>query len=285
MGVFSNNRPQIVPGALISSSYLSDVYDVLTGQTTENVIVTGSLVISGSSIITSGITASLFGTSSWAVTASHALNAKSASYAQNSTNATTASFALSTNTIEYVVSSSLADLAYTASYYDDNHLLPLATFNALTSSLTVATASYYNDSHLLSMTSFNIFTSSFSVASPQTDYLTIAISDEINNITTGSAKITFRMPYAGTLQSVKSSLTTAPSGSAVIVDINNAGVSILSTKLSIDSTEKTSKTSESPVVISNNVFNDDDEITIDVDQIGSIIAGKGLKIYFKTLIS
>lgn len=263
MGVFSNNRPHLVPGALISSSYISDIYDVFMGQTRESVVVSGSLVISGSSIITSGVTASLFGTSSWAVTASHALNAKSASYAQNSTNAITASFALTTNTINYVVSSSVANLAYTASFYNDSHLLRTTTFNALTSSMTVLSASY----------------------SPKTDYLVIAVSDENNNITSGSALVTFRMPYGGVLQSVKSSLTTATSGSSVIVDIKNAGTSILSTKLSIDSTEKTSKTADIPVVISNGVFNDDDEITIDINQVGSIVTGKGLKVYFKTLIS
>ena len=263
MGVFSNNRPSIVPGALISSSYVSDIYDVFMGQTRESVVVSGSLVISGSSIITSGVTASLFGTSSWAVTASHALNAKTASFAQNSNNSITASFALLTNTVNYVNSSSIAETARTASYYNDTHLLSVTAFNALTSSLSVATASY----------------------SPKTDYLVIAVSDENNSITTGSAKVTFRMPYAGTLQSVKSSLTTASSGSDVIVDINNAGTSILSTKLSIDSNEKTSKTAATASVISNNVFNDDDEITIDIDQVGSIIAGKGLKVYFKTLIS
>ena len=263
MGVFSNNRPHVVPGALISSSYVSDIYDVFTGQLYENVVVSGSLVISGSSIITSGVTASLFGTSSWAVTASHALNSETASFAQNSLNAITASFALHTNTIDYVVSSSVANLAYTASYYNDSHLLSLATFSALTSSLSVATASY----------------------SPKIDYLVIAVSDENNSITTGSAKVTFRMPYAGTLLDIKSSLTTASSGSDVIVDINNAGSTILSTKLSIDSTEKTSKTALTGSVISNSIVNDDDEITIDIDQVGSIIAGKGLKVYFKTLIS
>ena len=165
MGVFSNNRPSIVPGALISSSYVSDIYDVFMGQTRESVVVSGSLVISGSSIITSGVTASLFGTSSWAVTASHALNTITASFAQNSNNAITASFALRTNTIDYVVSSSVADLAQTASYYNDSHLLSSNAFNALTSSLLAASASYYNDSHLLSISSFNAITSSMSVAS------------------------------------------------------------------------------------------------------------------------
>ncbi len=116
MGVFSNNRPYIVPGAVISSSYVSDIYDVLTGQTVESVSISGSLIITGSSRITSGVTASLFGTSSWAVTSSYALNAKSSSFAQSSSNAVTSSYALRANTVEYITSSSIADLATTASY-------------------------------------------------------------------------------------------------------------------------------------------------------------------------
>ena len=274
MGVLSNNRVNLVPGALISSSYMSDIYDVLSGQIKENIVISGSLVVTGSSIITSGVTASLFGTSSWAITASYALNAASASY---------------TSTIQYITSSSIADLAYTASYYNDSHLLPKATFNSLTSSMSVATASYYNDSHLLSTSTFNSVTSSMSVAtasySPKTDYLVIAVSDELNSLTTGSAKVTFRWPYSGVLLNVKSSLTTASSGSNVIVDININNSSILSTKLSIDSTEKTSMTAATPYVFSNTTVVEDDEVTIDIDQVGSISAGKGLKVYFKTLIS
>ena len=156
MGVFSNNRPSIVPGALISSSYVSDIYDVFMGQTRESVVVSGSLVISGSSIITSGVTASLFGTSSWAVTASHALNANSASFAQTSNNSITASFALRTGTIDYVVSSSVADLARTASYYNDSHLLSLNAFNVLTSSLLAATASISQNAITASFSQFAV---------------------------------------------------------------------------------------------------------------------------------
>ena len=56
----------------------------------------GSLSISGSLTVLSGITGSLFGTSSWAVTSSYALNTLSSSYTLN---ATSASYALSGNGI------------------------------------------------------------------------------------------------------------------------------------------------------------------------------------------
>ena len=106
-----------------------------------------------------------------------------------------------------------------------------------------------------------------------------AISDETTALTTGITKVTFRMPFAMTLTDVRASLTTAPTGSSLVVDINESGATILSTKLSIDATEKTSETAATPPVISDSSLADDAEITIDIDQVGSVIAGAGLKIY------
>jgi hypothetical protein len=106
----------------------------------------------------------------------------------------------------------------------------------------------------------------------------IACSDESTNLTTGTAKVTFRAPYAFTLTAVRASVNTAPTGSALIVDINEGGSTILSAKLSIDASEKTSTTAASAAVISDSAIADDAEITIDIDQIGSTIAGSGLKI-------
>jgi hypothetical protein len=61
------------------------------------------------------------------------------------------------------------------------------------------------------------------------------------------------------------------------VDINEEGTSILSTKLTIDNTEKSSATAATPPVISDTALGDDAEITIDIDQIGNGTA-KGLKV-------
>jgi hypothetical protein len=106
----------------------------------------------------------------------------------------------------------------------------------------------------------------------------LAASDETTALTAGTAKVTFRMPYGMTVTSVRASLTTAQaSGSIFTVDINEGGTSILSTKLTIDNTEKTSTTAATPAVISDTALADDAEITIDIDQIGDGTA-KGLKI-------
>lgn len=106
----------------------------------------------------------------------------------------------------------------------------------------------------------------------------LAASDETTALTTGTAKVTFRMPFRMTLTQVRASLTTAQtSGSIFTVDINENGVSVLSTKLTIDNTEKTSQTAATPAVISDSLLGDDAEITVDIDQIGDGTA-KGLKI-------
>jgi hypothetical protein len=111
------------------------------------------------------------------------------------------------------------------------------------------------------------------------DIYVIACSDETTALTTGTGKVTFRMPSAGTLTAVKATVTTAPVGSALIVDINEAGTTLLSTKLSIDDGEKTSATAATPAVISDSALANDAEITIDIDQVGSGTAGAGLKVY------
>lgn len=112
--------------------------------------------------------------------------------------------------------------------------------------------------------------------------LGIACSDESTALTAGVAKTTFRMPFAMILTAVRASLTTAQStngsGGIFTVDINEGGVSILSTKLTIDNTEKTSTTAATPAVISDSALADDAEMTIDIDQIGDGTA-KGLKVW------
>jgi len=110
--------------------------------------------------------------------------------------------------------------------------------------------------------------------------LGIAVSDETTALTTGTAKGTFRMPYAMTVTDVRATVSTAPTGANIIVDINDGGTSIMTTnKLSIDATEKTSTTAATAPGVTDTALADDAEITIDIDQIGSTIAGAGLKIW------
>lgn len=111
--------------------------------------------------------------------------------------------------------------------------------------------------------------------------LIVAVTADDVAVAVANNKLTFRMPYAMTLVEVRANVVTAPTGSGIVVDINQGESSILSTKLSIDVNQKTSTTAAVPAVISNASLNDDAEITIDIDQIGSTIAGAGLKLLLK----
>ena len=107
----------------------------------------------------------------------------------------------------------------------------------------------------------------------------LACSDETTALTAGTSKVTFRMPHAMTLTEVRASLNVAGTTSGITtIDINEGGVSILSTKLTIDLTEKTSTTAVTPAVISDASLADDAEITIDIDAISGGATEKGLKI-------
>lgn len=109
--------------------------------------------------------------------------------------------------------------------------------------------------------------------------LVIAASDETTALTTGAAKATFRMPFAMTLTEVRASVTTAPTGAALIIDVNQGGASVVATERpAILAGEKTSTTSSTPGVVSTSALTDDAEITIDIDQVGSSVAGAGLKV-------
>ena len=111
------------------------------------------------------------------------------------------------------------------------------------------------------------------ITGQQTDAFIIAISDETTALTTGTAKVTFRAPYAFTITGVKGSLTTVSSSGTPTWDINEAGTTILSTKLTIDASEKTSATAATAAVVSDASIAADAEITIDIDTAGTDAAG------------
>lgn len=112
--------------------------------------------------------------------------------------------------------------------------------------------------------------------------LGFALSDETSDLSTGTAKLTWRFPFAFRCSDVKLSVNTAPTGANIIVDVNDGGASIFATRPSIDAGEKTSETAAAALdFVASAAYHDfaaDAEVTFDVDQIGSTIKGKGLKV-------
>lgn len=110
------------------------------------------------------------------------------------------------------------------------------------------------------------------------EFVTIALSDETTNITTGTAKVTWRAPFAMTLTKIpRAMLATASTSGLPTVDINEGGISILGTnKLSIDANSKTSVGATTPTTLADSTLADDAEITFDIDVAGT--GAKGLKV-------
>jgi len=113
--------------------------------------------------------------------------------------------------------------------------------------------------------------------------ISMAMGDESTVLAAASTTvplITFNMPYGFTLTNVKISTTVAPTGAALLtVDVHEAGTSVLSTKVTIDASEKTSATAATQPVISDSTLADNSLIEVFVDQVDTDNVAAGLKIY------
>lgn len=109
--------------------------------------------------------------------------------------------------------------------------------------------------------------------------LGVALSDETTSITTGTNKATLSLPYAFHITAVYATLNTVSSSGLPTVDINEAGTTILSTKLTIDVSEKTSATAATAAVISDPDIAANAEIGFDIDTAGT--GAKGLKVFIQ----
>ena len=107
---------------------------------------------------------------------------------------------------------------------------------------------------------------------PSTESMIVSASDETTALTTGTAKTTWRMPYAFTLTAVKVSLTTTSSSGNPTIDINESGTSILSSPVAITAGQKTATATVGDSSLANLA-----EMTIDIDVAGT--GATGLKIY------
>jgi len=113
----------------------------------------------------------------------------------------------------------------------------------------------------------------------KTDVISTLLSGAATDLIAGDTE-TFEAPYDFTLNNFWIAVTTAPTGSNLVVDVKKAGVSITSTKASIESNEYSSLTGTAPVLTTNS-FVKGDKITPNISQVGSLETGKSLKIYLE----
>ena len=107
----------------------------------------------------------------------------------------------------------------------------------------------------------------------------VSLTAEDGDATVADDLAQIRMPFAFELSELpRAFCNTAPTGANLQFDITEAGSTIFSTKLEIDATEKTSTTATTPCVLSDTTLADDAIISFNCDQIGSTVAGAGVKL-------
>jgi hypothetical protein len=108
--------------------------------------------------------------------------------------------------------------------------------------------------------------------------LAYAVTDETTTIIAALEAAKFHVPRNFTATEVWASVSFQSSSGPVTIDINKNGVSIFSTRITIDQDEYTSLTAAVAPVLSTFTFTKGDRITVDIDQGGA--NATGLKIYF-----
>jgi hypothetical protein len=111
------------------------------------------------------------------------------------------------------------------------------------------------------------------------DYMDFACSDEDSDLAVGTV---FTMicnrdyPYAS---AVEFSVTTAPTGANLEFDVRKNGTSVYTTRPSIDAGEKLTATATTQPLINGTNFSlaIGDEFQVRITQVGSTVAGAGLK--------
>jgi len=129
----------------------------------------------------------------------------------------------------------------------------------------------------------NIFLSANSSWGTPEEHMVVDVSrDETTTIAVGTNKYVFYAPFAMTLTKLpKASVTSNSTSGVITLDINEAGVSILSTLLTIDANESTSATAATPAVLSDSSIADNAKVSIDIDGAGTSATGLKVTFYYK----
>lgn len=97
----------------------------------------------------------------------------------------------------------------------------------------------------------------------------------LGDLSTGTNKMIFMVPFDMTITGVQAKVLTAPTGASLIVDINVNGTSIYTTQANRPTIAagETEVVAALPDVVA---LSQDDIISIDIDQVGSTVAGANL---------
>jgi len=111
------------------------------------------------------------------------------------------------------------------------------------------------------------------------DYMDFACSDEDSDLAVGTVFTMICNRDYRYISAVEFSVTTAPTGSTLAFDVRKNGTSIYTTPPTIDAGEKLTATATTQQLISgfNSLLAIGDELQVRITQVGSTVAGAGLK--------
>lgn len=116
-------------------------------------------------------------------------------------------------------------------------------------------------------------------------FILFRIVDSLSNTTVANVVGgDFVIPFNGYVTSVGATVDTSGTTNVTTVDINKNGTSIMKTKITIDSAEKTSRTAAIPSIVNPTIqqFSTGDIFTFDVDSV-STTAAKGLTVFMNVV--
>jgi hypothetical protein len=91
----------------------------------------------------------------------------------------------------------------------------------------------------------------------------------------------FRFPFAATILGVTMAINTAPTGATVICDVNKNGTTMFTTQGNRPSIAISAFATAAEAVPDVTAITIGDYVTVDVDQIGSTIAGSDLTVFVR----
>ena len=117
------------------------------------------------------------------------------------------------------------------------------------------------------------------------DVFILEVSPDVTTALATTQKAAIRAPFPFTVTGVAASLFTASTSGIPTFDINKNGTTILPTKLTIDATERTSRTAATAAVLSTTAadlrYALDDELSVDVDVAGTSANGARVYVYYQ----
>lgn len=122
------------------------------------------------------------------------------------------------------------------------------------------------------------------IENPSRFILRTIVASDTNTTVANAVAGDLVMPFSGYITSIGATVDTAGTTNTTTIDVNKNGTTIMNTKITIDSAEKTSRTAVTPPVINTSLltFQTGDIFTFDVDAISTTPA-KGLTIFINVI--